>query len=58
MKHLVDSFVERTMRNNRDKVEKYGALGLLMLVAIPLPGTGVWTGSIVVALMDIRFKLA
>jgi len=54
----VDSFVERTMKNNRDKVEKYGALGLLMLVAIPLPGTGVWTGSIVVALMDIRFKLA
>ncbi len=58
VKHLVDSFIERTMRNNRDKVEKYGALGLLLLVAIPLPGTGVWTGSIVAALMDMRFKLA
>ena len=58
MKHLVDCFVERTMRNNRDKVEKYSALGLLLLVAIPLPGTGVWTGSIVAALVDIRFKLA
>ena len=58
MKHLVDSFAERTMRNNRDRMEKYGALGLLLLVAIPLPCTGVWTGSIVAALMDMRFKLA
>ncbi len=58
IKNLVDSYVERTMKNNRDKMQKYGALGLVLLVAIPLPGTGVWTGSIVAGLMNMRFKLA
>ena len=35
---------------------KYKRLGLLILVAIPLPGTGGWTGALVAALMDIRMK--
>jgi uncharacterized membrane protein len=33
-------------------------LGLLIFVAIPLPGTGVWSGSLAAALLDMRFKLA
>ena len=37
-------------------VQKYELLGLFILVAIPLPGTGAWTGSLVGALMDIRLK--
>ena len=39
-------------------VVKYGALGLCLLVAIPLPGTGAWTGSLAAALLDIRLKRA
>lgn len=35
------------------KVSKYKYLGLLILVAIPLPGTGAWTGSLVAALLDM-----
>lgn len=30
----------------------------MLIVAIPLPGTGVWSGSLVAALMNIRFKWA
>lgn len=41
-----------------EKVERYGALGLCLLVAIPLPGTGVWTGSLVAALLDLPMKKA
>lgn len=37
-------------------VAKYGPLGLIILVAIPLPGTGAWTGSLVAALLDIPLK--
>lgn len=40
------------------KVQKYGVYGLFILVAVPLPGTGVWTGSIIAALLNIRFKRA
>lgn len=39
-------------------IKKYGAWGLLIFVAIPLPGTGVWTGSLIAALLNIRFKRA
>lgn len=40
------------------KIQKYGAIGLFLFVAIPLPGTGVWTGSLGAVLLDIRFKWA
>lgn len=37
---------------------KYETLGLFLLVAIPLPGTGAWTGSLVAAMFDLRMKNA
>ena len=39
---------------NRRKVEKYEFWGLVLLVAIPLPGTGAWTGALVAALFDVE----
>lgn len=44
--------------NKSGKIQKYGAWGLLIFVAIPLPGTGVWRGSLAAALLDMRFKWA
>ncbi|WIV12108.1 small multi-drug export protein [Proteiniborus sp. MB09-C3] len=44
--------------NKSGKIQKYGAWGLLVFVAIPLPGTGVWSGSLAAALLDMRFKWA
>jgi len=41
-----------------DRVRRYEFWGLLLFVAIPLPGTGAWTGSLVAALLDIRMKRA
>ena len=39
-------------------VQKYRLLGLVILVGIPLPGTGAWTGALVAALLDIRIRTA
>ena len=39
-------------------VKKYETLGLFLLVAVPLPGTGAWTGALVAALMGLRMRLA
>jgi len=39
-------------------VRKYRLPGLVLLVAIPLPGTGAWTGALVAALLDIRMREA
>lgn len=40
------------------KVSKYKYLGLWLFVAIPLPGTGAWTGSLAAAFLDMRLKKA
>lgn len=39
-------------------VKKYEMLGLYLLVAVPLPGTGAWTGALVAALLGRRIKHA
>ena len=54
---IVDRMEEKAAKHT-DKVTKYGFWGLLILVAIPLPGTGAWTGALVAAMMEIRFKTA
>ena len=40
------------------KIEKYEFWGLVLFVGIPLPGTGAWTGSLIAALLGIRFRKA
>ena len=39
-------------------VERYAFWGLALLVAIPLPGTGAWTGALVAAMLEMRLKHA
>ena len=40
---------------NREKIEKYAVWGLTLFVAIPLPGTGAWTGTLVASVIDMKF---
>ena len=40
---------------NREKIEKYAFWGLTLFVAIPLPATGAWTGTLVAALFEMKF---
>ena len=48
--------MEKKAEKHRHTIEKYGTWGLLALVAIPLPGTGGWTGALVAEIMDIKIK--
>lgn len=50
--------LEEKAYKQKDLVDKYRVLGLYILVAIPLPGTGAWTGALVAALLDIRLQHA
>jgi len=45
-KKLFDKFIERTRKKLHKKVEKYGYFGLTLFVAVPLPITGAWTGTL------------
>ena len=49
---------ERTRRKHDSKIKKYGYLSLVLFIAIPLPVTGGWTGSLIAFLFDIPFKKA
>lgn len=51
----IENLEMRSIRK-AEKVKKYRLWGLLLLVAIPLPGTGAWTGALVADLFDIRVK--
>lgn len=51
-----NSFVENKVRKGSAKVEKYKELGLIIFVAIPLPTTGLWTGSAIAAFLGLDFK--
>ena len=51
-------WVEQKAEKHSGKVTKYATWGLFLFVAIPLPGTGAWTGALIAALLDMRLKKA
>ena len=57
-KKLVDKLTDRSLKYNGEKIQKYGVWGLVLVVAIPLPGTGVWSGSLAAAILNMQFKQA
>ncbi len=46
--------LERRAEKNREKILRYEMLGLMLFVAIPLPGTGAWTGAMIAALLKLN----
>ena len=48
-------FLTKKIEKNRDKIAKYSFWGVCFFVAIPLPMTGAWTGSLVAATLDMKF---
>lgn len=57
LNHLVDR-LERKAHLKGQRVTKYKYLGLMLFVAIPLPGTGAWTGSLAAAFLDMPLRRA
>ncbi|MBR2473399.1 MAG: small multi-drug export protein [Clostridia bacterium] len=54
----VSNFMFEKAEKNRGKIDKYATWGLFLFVAIPLPGTGAWTGALVASLFDMDKKKA
>lgn len=54
----IAEWVEGKAHKHSKKVQKFASLGLFLFVAIPLPGTGAWTGALVAAMLDMRMKYA
>lgn len=49
----ISNWLYNKAEKNRGKVEKYAVFGLYVFVALPLPGTGAWTGALVASVFDM-----
>ncbi|MDD3284577.1 MAG: small multi-drug export protein [Patescibacteria group bacterium] len=56
--NFINSIFKRTRKKTYEKFQKYGLFALFLFVAIPLPLTGAWTGSIAAWLFGINIKKA
>lgn len=51
-------FMQNKANKNAKMLYKYKLVGLYLLVAVPLPGTGAWTGALVAAMFNLNIKVA
>ena len=49
------AWLRRKAEKNTDKIQRFGFWGLCFFIAIPLPVTGAWTGSLVAATIRMNF---
>lgn len=54
--HWFPEWLEKKVEKNEEKVTKYKNIGLFIFVAIPLPGTGAWTGALVASFIGYKFR--
>ena len=50
--------LEKKAKSKGQNLYRGELIGLMIFVAIPLPGTGAWTGALIAAILDIRLKAA
>jgi len=55
---LFDKYLDNLRRRGKPKVDKYGFWGLFLFVAVPLPLTGAYTGTILAWLLGMDWKKA
>ena len=48
--------MENRAMGKSDQIKRYEFLGLLLVVGIPLPGTGAWTGALIASLLEVDIK--
>ena len=55
LKNLVEKMENKALSKS-DQIRKYGKFGLFLFVAIPIPGTGAWTGALAATLLRMKPK--
>ena len=47
-------WIDKMVLKNKDKIRKYGPWAIFAYVAVPIPGTGTWTGSILASVLNMK----
>ena len=52
----VANWLDQKVEKHKGQIEKFGYLGIVLFVGIPLPGTGAWTGSLIASVLEMDRK--
>ena len=52
----VANWLNKKVEKHKGKIEKYSYWGVMLFVAIPLPGTGAWTGTLISSMLEMDSK--
>lgn len=52
----ISGWLDGKVEKHKEKIEKYSYLGVMIFVAIPFPGTGAWTGTLIASVLKMDFK--
>ena len=52
----IADWLDKKVEKRKGQIEKFGYLGLVLFVGIPLPGTGAWTGSLIASVLEMDKK--
>lgn len=58
LKHVMDDYFLSLERQHKEKYDRYGRILIMLFVAVPIPGSGVWTGAILSILFGIEKSYA
>lgn len=50
------NWLDGKVEKHKSQIEKYGYLGIVLFVGIPLPGTGAWTGTLIASVLEMDRK--
>lgn len=50
------SWLDEKVEKHKGQIEKFGYIGIVLFVGIPLPGTGAWTGSLIASVLNMDKK--
>ena len=52
----IANWLDEKVEKHKGQIEKYGYLGVVLFVGIPLPGTGAWTGTLIASVLGMDKK--
>ena len=52
----IAEWLDKKVEKHKGQIEKFGYLGIVLFVGIPLPGTGAWTGSLIASVLEMDRK--
>ena len=52
----IANWLDTKVEKHKGQIEKYGYLGIILFVGIPIPGTGAWTGSLIASVLEMDKK--